>query len=125
MEKIILDTNFLLAIGELNLDVFEAIRDACDFPYRIYVLRGTVEELEKLIKGRLLSKRNISSFALKVLKSKDITVLDSVSKGTVDDQLVALDGYVVATVDRELRQRLKAKQRKVLTIRQKRYVVIE
>ena len=125
MEKIILDTNFLLAIGELNLDIFQAIRDACDFPYKLYVLEGTLDELEKLIKGRLLSKRNTSSFALKVLKSKDITVLETVSKGSVDDQLVALDGYLVATVDRELRKRLKAERRKVLTIRQKRYVVLE
>ncbi len=125
MEKIVLDTNFLLAIPQLRLDIFAAIRDACDFPYELYVLQGTVDELENLINTSLLSRRRAAQFAMKVVKQKQLKVLEPESLGSVDDQLVALDGCIVATVDKDLKQRLKAKGTRILTIRQKKYVLLE
>lgn len=125
MEKIVIDTNFLMAISDLKIDVFEGIRNACNFKYQLYVLEGTLEELESFIKGSLLSKRQAASFAKKVLDTKAVKVLKIKSDKPVDNQLLALDGYIVATVDRSLRQGLKKKGVKVLTIRQKKHVVIE
>jgi len=125
MEKIVIDTNFLMAISDLKIDVFEGIRNACNFKYQLYVLEGTLDELESFIKGSLLSKRQAASFAKKVLDTKAVKVLKIKSDKLVDNQLLALDGYIVATVDRSLRQGLKKKGVKVLTIRQKKHVVIE
>ncbi|MBL7051586.1 MAG: hypothetical protein ISS01_00690 [Nanoarchaeota archaeon] len=125
MEKIVLDTNFLMAIWDLKIDVFEEIFKACDFRYELYVLEGSLRELERFIKGNLLSKKQAASFAKKILASKEVKVLKTEFNGNVDDQLVNLVGYIIATVDRDLRIKLKKKGVKVLTIRQKKYVVVE
>jgi len=114
-----------MAIWDLKIDVFDEIFKACDFSYELYVLEGSLGELERFIKGNLLSKKQAASFAKKILANKEVKVLKSDFKGTVDDQLVDLVGYVIATVDKELRKRLKEKGVKVLTIRQKKYVVVE
>jgi len=113
-----------MAIYDLKIDIFEEIFKACDFRYKLYVLEGTIKELESFINGSLLSKKQSAKFAKKLLISKKIKILDC-GEGLVDDQLVALEGYIIATVDAELKKRLKEKGVSVLTIRQKRYVVIE
>jgi len=125
MEKIVLDTNFLMAIYDLKIDVFEEIFKVCDFKYELYVLEGSIQELERFIKGNLLSKKQAALFAMKILKNKEVKVLESDFKGSVDDQLVDLVDYIIATVDKDLRKRLKEKGVKILTIRQKKYVVAE
>ena len=125
MEKIVLDTNFLMAIYDLKIDVFEEIFKVCDFKYELYVLEGSIQELERFIKGNLLSKKQAALFAMKILKNKEVKVLESDFKGSVDDQLVDLVDYIMATVDKDLRKRLKEKGVKILTIRQKKYVVAE
>ncbi len=120
-----LDTNFLMAIYDLKIDVFEEIFKVCDFKYELYVLEGSIQELERFIKGNLLSKKQAALFAMKILKNKEVKVLESDFKGSVDDQLVDLVDYIIATVDKDLRKRLKEKGVKILTIRQKKYVVAE
>jgi rRNA-processing protein FCF1 len=125
MEKIVLDTSVLLSIFELKIDLFEEIKKACDFRYELFIVEGTLEELERLINGLLLSKRQAAVFAEKLLQARHVKVLETENNGSVDDQLVDLDGYIVATADRELKRRLKAKGTRILTIRQKKYVMLE
>jgi len=48
MKKIVLDTNFLLAIGQFHIDIFSELERICDFPYNIYVLNKTIDELNKI-----------------------------------------------------------------------------
>jgi rRNA-processing protein FCF1 len=122
VEKIILDTNFLLAVLDLKIDIFEEISKACDFNYQLYILDATEVELEKLINGPSLSKRKAAQFAQKLLKGHSVTVI-ATKGGHVDDLLVSMKGYIIATVDKGLKQRLQQKQVKVLTIRQKKYMV--
>ena len=126
MKKIVLDTNFLMAIFELKIDIFEEIFRASDSQYKLFVLKSTLVELESFINGPLLSKRQAARLAKKILQEREVAILDPQSEQKlVDDQLVALEGYVVATVDADLKKRLKKKGVRLLTIRQKRYVVFE
>lgn len=125
MEKIILDTNFLLSVFELNIDIFAEIDRVCDFKYELYVLDRTVDEVENLINGSLLSKKRTAQAALKLIKVKKIQILATKDPRPVDDILADLSGCIIATADMELKRRLRKNRQKILTIRQKRYVILE
>ncbi|MDP3729120.1 MAG: hypothetical protein Q8R18_06755 [bacterium] len=125
MEKIILDTNFLLAVFELHIDIFAEIDKTCHFKYELYILDRTLDEVENLIKTSLLSKKRTAKAVLELIKAKKIQILDTQDLRQVDDILVDLDGYIIATIDMDLKRRLRKKHRKILTIRQKKYVILE
>ena len=125
MEKIVLDTNFLMSVYELKLDVFQEIRKAVDFNYELFVIKQSINELEKLInKTGFSKKKEAIKFAMNLLgakiKAKEVKILD-VPGEHVDDILAGLEGYIIATNDKELKSRCK----RVLTIKQKKYVMVE
>tara|TARA_Y100000310_G_scaffold233475_1_gene236330 strand:+ start:7558 stop:7944 length:387 start_codon:yes stop_codon:yes gene_type:complete len=125
MKKIVLDTNFLLSVYDLKIDIFEEIFNCMDCKYELFVINQTINELEKLInKTGFSKKQRAAKFALNLLKSKikakKIVVL-KVPGDNVDDILAGLEGYIIATNDKELKKRCK----KVITIKQKKYMVIE
>ena len=124
MEKIVLDTSFLVAAYELKVDVIEGIFNVCNFKYELFVLDGTINELERLINSSSLSRKQAANYALKLIQSHNIKVLNA-EKEHVDDALVALRGYIVATEDTELKRRLRNIGVKILNIRQKKLVVLE
>ncbi len=125
MEKIVLDTNILMAVFELKIDIFEEIKKACDFNYELFILDKTVDELEKFIKGPLLSKKQAASFAMKLVNSDKIKILPTEGLDSVDENLLKLKNCIVATVDKDLKKSLEKNGVKIITIRQKRYVVCE
>lgn len=127
MEKIILDTNLLLAVKELRVDIFAEIFKLCDFPYELCVLDRTIDELENLIKTPLLSKRQASQLALRLVEAKKVKILHTHDPRHVDDILVDFGkkGAIIGTADRELKQRLHANKSRILTLRQRKYVVLE
>ena len=124
MKKIVLDTNILMAVLELKIDIFTEIQKALDYPYELFVLDRTLDELEKFIKGSLLSKKQAAQFAKKLIASQKIRILQTEDPRPVDDILLDLEDFIVATVDKELKQALIKKSVPVLTIRQRKYVVI-
>jgi len=124
VEKIVLDTSFLVAAYELKVDVIEGIFNVCNFKYELFVLDGTINELERLINSSSLSRKQAANYALKLIQSHNIKVLNA-EKEHVDDALVALRGYIVATEDTELKRRLRNIGVKILNIRQKKLVVLE
>jgi len=124
VEKIVLDTSFLVAAYELKVDVIEGIFNVCDFKYELFVLDGTINELERLINSSSLSRKQAAKYALKLIQSLNIKVLKA-EQEHVDDALVALKGYIVATEDAELKRRLRMIGVKILNIRQKKLVVLE
>ena len=125
MEKIILDTNFLLAVFEIKVDIFAEIERICTFRYELFILDRTVDEVENLIKSPLLSKRQAAKGALQLIKLKKVQILQTEGSRMVDDILVDLKGAIVATVDMELKRRLRKKGIQIMTIRQKKYVILE
>jgi len=111
MEKsIILDTNFLIYCAEYKIDFFTEIERLCDFPYKLYILSRSIEELE-LLKPK---KLNIIKLFL-----KKIDVIQS-KIHYVDDELAELsENAIIATQDKILKKRLKGK---IIVIRQKKYL---
>ena len=111
MKIIILDTNFLIYCANFKVDLFSEIERICHFPYKLKVLDATIKELEIVKpKGLSLIKKFIEK--LEVIKAED---------HYVDDELTNLSekGYIIATQDKELKDRLKGP---VIVIRQKKYL---
>jgi len=118
--KVVLDTNFLMAVAQFNIDVFKELKG-----HDLRTLNGVIRELKK--HGEGTGKRaQAAKFALKLVKSKGLKVLYSKEKDT-DEAIVgyAEKGYAVATQDRLLRSKSKKAGATVIYIRQKRYLVVE
>lgn len=109
--KIMLDTNFLVAPFQLSIDLFEEI-DRIYPVNRIYTLEDAVQEARSIEEGRY------KDLVDKLVETKDIEVLETEGEGEVDDLLVDLcDEFVVATNDKELKNRLVENGGEVLIIR--------
>ncbi len=124
-KQIYLDTNALMAISEFKLDVFTEISRVMDFQYQIYVLSGTLDELDKIIveqrgKYKLAAKIG-KSLLLKKVELKKVKVVKS--SGHVDEILVgkSAEGALILTQDMALKRKLK---KPYLTIRQKQKVIM-
>jgi len=121
MKQIIIDTNAWMAITEFKLDIFTALERDCDFSFKVVVLQGIIDELEKIISKQQGKFRQAALLALGILKVKKIKILPEA--GNVDDLLVqhSKKGDLVLTQDAALKKRLK---RPYLTIRQKKKILV-
>lgn len=119
---IILDTNFLLAISQFNIDIFSELERLCDFPYTVNVLDKTIDELNKIVKNQKGKDKSAAKLALAIVK--DRTKVIKTKEGYVDDILVRLadNDTLIATQDRELKKRIKTR---IITIKQKKYLAFE
>ena len=125
IKKILLDTNFLLIPAKFNVDIFSEIERICHFNYELCILDRSVEELEK-IKNTKKDKNSIyAKLALALLKNKKIKVIKMKSAENVDDLILGLDGYIVATQDKELADKLKEKEVALIALRQKKYLILK
>ncbi len=126
--KIILDTNFLLIPGQFKVDIFREIEKVCPFKCEFVIIDKTIDELEKIFKVQHGKHRNSAKLALAIIKQKNISFIKGKENRTVDDIILELarrHGYVVATQDRMLKARLKKLGVRFLTLRQKKYVILE
>ena len=75
MKRIILDTNFLLIPIQFKVDIFTEIDKICIFPYKLYIIEGTIDELNKIIEWRAYkSKDKLSAkIGLELLKGLAIS----------------------------------------------------
>ncbi|MFB6115430.1 MAG: PIN domain-containing protein [Candidatus Nanohalobium sp.] len=120
--KIMLDTNFLVAPFQLSIDLFEEI-DRVYPVNEVYTLEDAVQEAKSIEEGRY------KSLVEKLIETQDIEVLETEheetsssrtveEEGEVDDLLVNIcDEFVIATNDRELKDRLVERGAEVLFIR--------
>ncbi|MFB6213554.1 MAG: PIN domain-containing protein [Candidatus Nanohaloarchaea archaeon] len=118
-KKVILDTNFLVAPFQLSLDLFEQLEEL--YPdAEIYTLDDAVQEAKSIESGKY------RALVEKLLETQDIEVLKTEGEGSVDDLLVKLsDEYVIATNDRELRERLDETDAETVIIRSKKKLEVQ
>ena len=111
-DKILLDTNFLVAPFQLSVAVFEELEQ--EFPgAEICTLKSAVQEAKSIEEGKY------KKLVPKLVENQDISVLEAEEDAEVDDLLVQVsDRFVVATNDKELKNRILENGRPVVIIRQ-------
>lgn len=109
--KILLDTNFLVAPFQMSFSLFDEIERL--YPTaELYTLEDAVQEARSIESGKYIN------LVEKLLETQDIEVVETEGEGEVDDLIVDVsDEFVVATNDKELKQRLLDRGREVVIIR--------
>jgi rRNA-processing protein FCF1 len=120
--KVALDTNMLLSISELKVDIFRQIRDALgkvDFIVPIQV----IEELSSLSKNRKTHSKG-AVIAMELIEKNNVKQVVVEAKNA-DEALIKLsDKAVIASNDRELTRVVTKKQGHVIFLRQKKFAEV-
>ncbi len=111
MKTIVLDTDFVLEAAKNKVDIKAELDRIIDYNYEICVLDKTLEEL----KGKKFER-----LALGLIQG--FRVIKTGMDKPVDELLLGLKDAVVATQDRELKEKLKKRNIAVITIRQKKFL---
>jgi len=118
MKDILLDTNFLTAPFQINVSIFEEFEEkypGCNF----YTLDEVMEEAKSIEGGKY-------GDLVEKLVEDEVKILETEGNGFVDDLLVDLsDQFLIATNDRELKERIIEKNRPVAFIRSSSHVQVE
>jgi len=109
--KILLDTNFLLIPFENNVDIFMEFARIMDGPYELFILSSTLDEIKK-VRFRLFNAIN------ELVSKKGVRIIPA-KMSDVDREILSLSGYIIATNDKILKQKLKKKGKKVIILRQR------
>jgi len=119
MRDILFDTNFLVAPFQLNVSIFEEIDEM--YPAnRIFTVDLVVDEAKSIEGGKY------GGLVEKLIESEEINVLETEGNGFVDDLLVDLsDEFLIATNDKELKNRIRDEGRPVMYIRSSSHVRVE
>ena len=111
MKTIVLDTDFVLEAAKNKVDIKAELDKITDFNYEICVLDKTLEELSGK-RGEKLALGLIAGFR----------VINTARDRSVDELVLGLGDVVVATQDRELKEKLKKRNIAIITIRQKKFL---
>ena len=117
MKTIILDTCFILTALKYKIDIVSEIKNLLDENFQLKIIDKTIKELkgkklENLAKT-FLQKNQISKILTTQQKNVDSLILSNLKKSTI-----------VATQDKNLKEKLKKRKMPTITIRQKRYLII-
>ncbi|MCC5994347.1 MAG: PIN domain-containing protein [Candidatus Aenigmarchaeota archaeon] len=123
VQKILLDTNFLIDMLRYRAEfsTFQDIEGGVEFFVSSEVLREI-----KSIANRRTRVGRLALIALKLIDERKIKVVQSLKK-TVDEDLVALaktKGFIVATNDKNLKERLKRENVRVICLRNKKKIEV-
>ncbi len=126
---LILDTNFLTVPAQFGVDVFSEAERVLERRVEFVLLDSVIEEIKSKLERASRTETRIFRVALDLAERCTIVRTDSSLKGTpVDDQLLkytkSVNG-VLATNDRELRERATSQGMPVLLLRGKKYLALE
>ena len=119
--KVALDTNMLLAIKKLKIDIFEEIKESigkAEFLIPVQVIK----EMQKLSeKNKNMEKA--SNIALQLIKKNKAKEIQSKEKDA-DKALIELakKGIIIATNDKELKKKVLKVKGKILNIRKRKKI---
>jgi len=130
-KKVILDTNFLLIPGQFKVDIFTEIERVMNEPYNLCIIDKTINELKGIEIYGKTKDRNAVKLAIaliqNLIKQKSLKTINSYSRKSVDDIIVKKSdkNVYVATQDKELKKRVKEHQGRIITLKQKKYLIRE
>ena len=123
MKNIIIDTNFLLIPIEFKVDIFSEIERICHFNYRLCIFEQSINELKNIIEKQRGINKRAAQFALKLIKLKNLEVIQCEQKDVDSLILENLDkNTLVATQDLILKKELLKKGASVIILRNKSYL---
>ena len=126
--KVILDANFLFIPIQFNLDIFDELQRILNRRFVSIVLSSTLKELEGLTQSKLLKTQKQAENALKLVdKCKFVSIKKNCNE-TFDDVIVRISSEwkcLVATNDRNLKQKLREQGVPVIYMRQKKRLELE
>ena len=124
--KILIDTNFLLLPSQHKIDIFSEFKRICDFNYSLFILDKTIDELDNIRENSRKNDVISANIAKEIINTKRINILKT-NDGEVDELILECakkNDMIVATLDKELKKRLKLENIKVITLRKSRYLII-
>ena len=123
MKKIIIDTNFLVVPFKYRIDIFSEFNRICNFNYKLYIFKQSILELKNIIEKQFGKDKKAAQFALKLIKLKNIGIINSEDMDV--DSLILNNlpkDSIVATQDNFLKKKLRDKGISVIILRQKKYL---
>ena len=127
MKKIILDTNFLMLLGQFKIDIFSELERICHFSYEIFILDRTLEEMDGIIRKQKGNQRDAAKLSLSIIRKKGVKVMDTEGSAYADSALLGAaedKNTIIATQDAELKKKLQEKGSQVIILRQKKHLVL-
>jgi len=121
--KVLLDTNFFLDLIRYRNDfsLFENLEERVE----LFVSSEVIREL-KSIANKKTKEGRLALIALELIKNQKIKVVKSLKKN-VDEDLIALaknEGFIIATNDKDLKEKLKKENIKVICLRDKKKIEV-
>jgi rRNA-processing protein FCF1 len=121
--KVLLDTNFLLDTLRYKVDfsIFQELEESTEF----FITSEALREL-KSIANKKTKEGRLALIALKLVESQKIKIVQSLKK-KVDEDLLELakkEGFLVATNDKDLKEKLKKENVRIICLRNKKKIEV-
>ena len=117
MKTIILDTDFILNSVKNKIDIEISIKKICPFNVQISILEKTLDELKN---------KPLSDIAKKIISKFHVIKTDK--SDAVDDLILdyakSNKDVIIATQDKNLKEKLKKGKIAIITIRQQKYLIL-
>ncbi len=120
--KILLDTNFLLTMVRYKIHGFEEIKTK--IPAEFYVLTRVLWEIEMKAKKDKKIK-NEARIVKEIMKLNNVKEINSTMENADNELMEMSKDYVIATNDKELRERIKSFGGKSIYIRSLSFIETE
>lgn len=111
--KIILDTDFIIFCLKNRVDILTQIKDL-NLIHKVYIIDKTIDEL----KNKPLEK-------LAKTFIKKLNIIKTKKDNIVDNLILQQKNIIVATQDKELKEKLKKAKIPIITLRQKKYLILQ
>ena len=121
--KILVDTNFLLDVLRYKLDfsIFQELEENVE----LFISSETLREIKSMA-NRKTKEGRLAIVALKLIESQKIKIVQSLKK-EVDEDLLELskkEGFIVATNDKDLKEKLKKENVRIICLRNKKKIEV-
>jgi len=121
--KILVDTNFLIDMLRYKLDfsIFETLEENVE----LFISSETLREIKSMA-NRKTKEGRLAMVALKLIETQKIKIVQSLKK-EVDEDLLELakkEGFIVATNDKDLKEKLKKENVRIICLRNKKKIEV-
>jgi len=120
MKQIILDTSFILTALKFKIDIKSELNKILDEKFTIHIIDKTLNELKN---------KPLEKLSLEILKKINSKIIKTSKDKNVDSLLIDYSKshkkVFIATQDRALKEKLKKRNVRLITIRQKKYLKVQ